>query len=42
MTLHLIYRLYGGENLKGRPDFYNKRTSLASFLQRRTSPRRTS
>lgn len=32
MRLHLVYRLYGGENLKGRPDFYDKRTSLASFL----------
>lgn len=33
MTLHLVYRLYGGENRKGRPPFYNKRTSLASFLR---------
>lgn len=33
MTLHLVYRLYGGENVKGRPDFYSKRTCLASFLR---------
>jgi hypothetical protein len=33
MTLRLLYRLYGGENLKGRPAFYNKRTALASFLR---------
>ncbi|MGS0685720.1 hypothetical protein ACVBEQ_11355 [Nakamurella sp. GG22] len=32
MTLHLVYRLYGGENRKGRPTFYSKRSSLASFL----------
>jgi hypothetical protein len=33
MTLRLAYRLYGGENLKGRPPFYSKKTSMASFLQ---------
>ncbi|MET0734080.1 MAG: hypothetical protein ABWY55_00325 [Microbacterium sp.] len=33
MTLRLVYRLYGGENLKGRPGFYSKRTSLASFAR---------
>lgn len=31
--LHLVYRLFGGENRKGRPEFYSKRTSLASFLR---------
>lgn len=31
-TLHLVHRLYGGENRKGRPDFYSKRLALASFL----------
>ncbi len=30
--VHLVYRLYAGENRKGRPDFYGKRVSLASFL----------
>jgi hypothetical protein len=33
MTLRLVYRLYGGENLKRRPSFYSKKTSMASFLQ---------
>lgn len=33
MTLRLVYRLYGGENLKGRPDFYGKLTCLASFAR---------
>lgn len=33
MTLRLVYRLYGGENMKGRPPFYSKKTSMASFLQ---------
>ena len=32
MTLRLVYRLYGGENLKRRPSFYSKKTSMASFL----------
>ncbi|MFZ1288210.1 MAG: hypothetical protein WAR57_14360 [Candidatus Phosphoribacter sp.] len=31
MTLRLVYRSYGGENLKGRPDFYSKDLALASF-----------
>lgn len=30
--VHLVYRLYAGENRKGRPDFYGKRLCLASFL----------
>ncbi len=33
MTLRLVYRLYGGENFKGRPSFYSKATCLASFLR---------
>ena len=33
MTLRLVYRLYGGEKMKGRPPFYSKTASLASFLQ---------
>jgi hypothetical protein len=32
MTLRLVYRLYGGENHKGRPSYYSKLTSLASLL----------
>jgi hypothetical protein len=32
MQLHVVARLYGGENQKGRPAFYSKRTSLASLL----------
>jgi hypothetical protein len=32
LKLHFVYRLYGGENLKGRPPYYNKRASLASAL----------
>lgn len=32
MTLRLVYRLYGGQNRKSRPDFYDKLTCLASFL----------
>ena len=31
--LHLIYRSYGGENRKGRPDFYSKQVALASFVR---------
>jgi hypothetical protein len=31
--LHVIYRSYGGENKKGRPDYYSKRLALASFLR---------
>lgn len=32
VRVHLVYRLYAGENRKGRPDFYGKRLCLASFL----------
>lgn len=32
MNMHIVYRIYGGENLKGRPSYYSKRTSLASAL----------
>lgn len=31
--LRLLYRSYGGENHKGRPAFYSKLLSLASFLR---------
>lgn len=31
--LHLIYRSYGGDNRKGRPDFYGKTLALQSFLR---------
>jgi hypothetical protein len=31
--LHIIYRSYGGENLKGRPDYYTKLLSLTSFIR---------
>lgn len=31
-THHLVYRSYGGENLKNRPDFYTKALTLASFV----------
>lgn len=31
--LHVIYRSYGGENRKGRPDYYSKRLALASFIR---------
>ncbi|MFZ1572739.1 MAG: glycosyltransferase, partial [Candidatus Kapaibacterium sp.] len=30
--LHIIYRSYGGENLKNRPDFYSKLVCLYSFI----------
>lgn len=33
MTLRLVYRLYGGENRKGRPEYYSKLTCLASFMR---------
>ena len=33
MTIKAIYRSYGGENIKDRPDFHNKQTSLLSFLR---------
>ena len=32
MAVRLVYRLYGGENRKGRPEIYDKATCLASFL----------
>ncbi len=31
--LHVIYRSYGGENVKNRPAFYSKRLALASFVR---------
>jgi hypothetical protein len=31
--LHIIYRSYGGENTKGRPDYYSKLLSLMSFIR---------
>lgn len=31
--LHVIYRSYGGENTKGRPEYYSKRLCLASFVR---------
>ena len=31
--LHVIYRSYGGENRKGRPDYYSKMLSLASLVR---------
>jgi len=31
--LRLVYRSYGGENLKNRPAFYGKRVALLSFLR---------
>jgi hypothetical protein len=33
LKLHVVYRVYGGENQKVRPSFYSKRNSLASALQ---------
>jgi hypothetical protein len=33
LKLHLVYRLYGGENRKGRPPFYSKQLALASALR---------
>ncbi len=33
MRLHVLYRSYGGENAKGRPHFYDKRSSLVSLLR---------
>jgi hypothetical protein len=33
VPVHLVYRIYGGENRKGRPAYYRKRTSLASLLR---------
>jgi len=31
--LRLVYRSYGGENVKNRPPFYGKRVALLSFLR---------
>ena len=31
--LHVIYRSYGGENRKPRPDYYSKRLALVSLIQ---------
>jgi hypothetical protein len=31
--LHVVYRSYGGENRKGRPDYYSKRLALLSFVR---------
>ena len=36
MKLHVVYRLYGGENVKGRPPYYSKRACLASALRAST------
>lgn len=33
MTLHLIYRSYGGENTKHRPPYYSKWLTLCSFVR---------
>ncbi len=33
MALRLIYRSYGGENRKGRPEYFDKRACLLSFLR---------
>ena len=33
MTLHIVYRSYGGENRKSRPPYYSKRLALLSFLR---------
>lgn len=33
MALHLVYRSYGGSNKKGRPDYFDKITCLASFIR---------
>lgn len=31
--LHVIYRSYGGENMKGRPQYYSKLLALMSFVR---------
>jgi hypothetical protein len=36
MTLHLVYRSYGGENLKRRPFYYSKMLALISFVRAAT------
>jgi hypothetical protein len=33
MALRLLFRSYGGENMKGRPEFYSKILGLLSFLR---------
>lgn len=33
MTIHLVYRSYGGENLKHRPAYYSKWLTLSSFAR---------
>ena len=33
MTLHLVYRSYGGENTKRRPPYYSKLLTLRSFIR---------
>lgn len=33
MKLHLIYRSYGGENMKSRPGIYSKTLTLTSFVR---------
>ncbi|WP_336030439.1 hypothetical protein [Geodermatophilus sp. FMUSA9-8] len=33
MALRLIYRSYGGDNRKGRPDYFDKKACLWSFLR---------
>ena len=39
MTLHLVYRSYGGENLKRRPFYYSKMLALISFVRAATKVR---
>jgi hypothetical protein len=31
--LHIVYRSYGGENKKGRPDYYSKHLALCSIVR---------
>lgn len=33
MRLHIIYRSYGGDNMKSRPAYYSKRLALESMLR---------
>lgn len=33
MTLHVVYRSHGGENRKGRPDWYSKQLALLSLAR---------
>ncbi len=39
MTLHLVYRSYGGENFKRRPFYYSKMLALISFIRAATKVR---